>query len=155
MEENWNWNEILDYYRGQGAPGDQSALIALLREVQEAHGGVLPAHALARVADAYGLKENFLTAVVKRYPSLKLAEVPHSLELCAGKGCAKRNAAELADFLEREYGVTPGGECRERGFSLRLIGCMKQCSQGPNIKWDGVHYPAADSELLRDLIEKG
>ena len=154
MEENWNWNEILDHYRRQGAPGDQGALVSLLREVQEAHGGVLPAHCLSRVADAYGLKESFLTAVVKRYRSLKLAAVPHSLELCGGSNCSRRRAAELADFLEEEYGVKQGGESEARGFSLRVTGCMKRCGQGPNIKWDGQHYPAANPELLRGLIEK-
>ena len=30
-----DWNEIVTYYIRQGAPGDQSALISLLKEVQE------------------------------------------------------------------------------------------------------------------------
>lgn len=152
MEENWGWNEALDYYRRQGAPGDQSVLVSLLREVQQAHGGVLPAHCLGRVAAAYGLKESFLAALVKRYPSLRPEAAPHSLELCGGPNCAKRQAAELAAVLEREYGATPGGESRRGGFSLRVTGCMKQCGKGPNIKWDGVHYPSADPALLRRLI---
>ena len=29
----WNLEEALDYYRRQGAPGDQNALIALLKEI--------------------------------------------------------------------------------------------------------------------------
>lgn len=152
MDQNWDWNEVLDYYRRQGAPGDQSALVSLLREVQQAHGGVLPAHCLGRVAEAYGLKESFLAALVKRYPSLRPEAAPHSLELCCGPNCAKRQAAELAAFLEREYGAKPGGESRRGGFSLRATGCMKQCGKGPNIKWDGVHYPSADPALLRRLI---
>lgn len=152
MEENWDWNEALDYYRRQGAPGDQSVLVSLLREVQQAHGGVLPAHCLGRVAAAYGLKESFLAALVKRYPSLRPEAAPHSLELCGGPNCAKRQAAELAAVLEQEYGAKPGGESRRGGFSLRVTGCMKQCGKGPNIKWDGVHYPSADPALLRRLI---
>lgn len=155
MEQNWDWNEALDHYRRQGAPGDQNALVSLLREVQQAHGGVLPAHCLSRVAEAYGLKESFLTALVKRYPSLRPAAVPHTLELCGGPNCAKRQAAELAAFLEREYGAKPGGDSQRGGFSLRLTGCMKRCGQGPNIKWDGEHYPAATPELLRRLIGQG
>ena len=33
--------EIIEYYRGQGAPQDQQMLIALMREAQEEAGGVL------------------------------------------------------------------------------------------------------------------
>ena len=31
----WNLNEAVQYYKTQGAPGDQNALTGLLREVQE------------------------------------------------------------------------------------------------------------------------
>ena len=33
--------EILDYYRRQGAPGDQTALVGLLKELQQTYGAVL------------------------------------------------------------------------------------------------------------------
>ena len=35
----WNLEEALTYYRRMGAPGDQNALIGLLREIQQEHGG--------------------------------------------------------------------------------------------------------------------
>ena len=41
---------------------------ALLREVQGERGGVLPAADVAEIAAAYGWKETFLAAVIKRYP---------------------------------------------------------------------------------------
>ena len=39
---NWNLEEALQYYKNQGAPGDQTALTGLLREVQEEYGGAIP-----------------------------------------------------------------------------------------------------------------
>ena len=45
-----NWNDIIAYYRDQGAPQDQQMLIAMVREVQEACGGTLTAQALAHIA---------------------------------------------------------------------------------------------------------
>ena len=34
MTQDWTLEEALAYYRRQGAPGEQGALVALLREVQ-------------------------------------------------------------------------------------------------------------------------
>ena len=47
MTQDWTLEEALAYYRRQGAPGEQGALVALLREVQEERGGALPAADLA------------------------------------------------------------------------------------------------------------
>lgn len=154
MSQTWNLKEAMDHYRSQGAPADQQALVSLLREAQEENGGLLPPQVLAAVSREYGLKESFLSAVVKRFPSLRLQDVPHRLELCGGPNCAKRGAARLAAFLEREYDAKPGGSSQTGGFTLQVTGCMKNCRKGPNIKWDGQIYPAADEALLRGLICK-
>ena len=84
MTQDWTLREAIEYYQRQGAPGDQGMLVALLREVQEERGGVLPPADVADIAAAYGLKETFLTAVIKRYPGLRPQEAPHLLELCGG-----------------------------------------------------------------------
>ena len=42
MTQDWTLEEALADYRRQGAPGEQGALVALLREVQEERGGALP-----------------------------------------------------------------------------------------------------------------
>ena len=52
MTQDWTLEEALAYYRRQGAPGEQGALVALLREVQEERGGALPAADLAEIAAA-------------------------------------------------------------------------------------------------------
>ena len=38
----WNMEEALSYYRGQGAPADQNALVGLLKEIQQEQGGGIP-----------------------------------------------------------------------------------------------------------------
>ena len=35
----WNLEEAIAYYGQRGAPADQSALVSLLREVQQENGG--------------------------------------------------------------------------------------------------------------------
>ena len=125
----WNLEEAVAYYRKQGAPNDQSALVSLLRELQDENGG--------------GIPKGMLPAVIKRIPSLRIADT-HILELCGGPNCSKR--ARLAEFVEKTYGSKP------KGFEVRYVNCMRMCGKGPNIRWDGTLYNGADEALIRRLI---
>ena len=86
--------EAIGYYKRQGAPRDQNALVNCLREVQDHHSGSIPAWILPPLAEGFGVKESLLTALIRRYPRLRLADT-HVLELCAGPNCGK-NAALAA-----------------------------------------------------------
>lgn len=134
--------EALEHYQKMGAPSDQSALVALLKEVQQAHGGV-PSYSLPQIAGYYGIKEALLTALIRRIPSLRLADT-HLLEICAGPNCPKR--AMLLDFAEKTYGKRPG-------LTIKSVPCMRMCGKGPNIRWDGTLHHQADEALIRRLVE--
>ena len=81
--ESWNIHEAVEYYKGQDAPQNQFALVELLKEVQEHNGGVLTDCLIEDIAALLNIKVTFLNAVIKRYPSLKTAQAPHRLEVCA------------------------------------------------------------------------
>ena len=137
----WDLNETVSYYRSQGAPGDQSSLIALLKEVQQENGGAVPKAALGIVANGLGVKASYLEAVIKRIPSLRLAD-KHLLEVCAGPNCGK--AAAIAAFAEN---------LQSSKITVKFVPCMRMCGKGPNIKWDGTLYHQATVELLKKLAE--
>lgn len=138
----WELKEAAEYYKKQGAPSDQNALVGLLREIQEEYGSV-PANLLPEAAAYLGTKESFLLAVIRRQPRLRLADT-HVLELCAGPNCGK--AVDLAALAEKLCAEKPG-------VTLRFRGCMRQCGKGPNLKWDGQIYNRADAELLKKLLK--
>lgn len=140
----WELKEAIQYYKRQGAPGDQTAVISLLREVQQEQAGI-PVWMLTRISEELGVKESFLQAVIRRIPSLRLQDT-HCLELCCGPNCGKhRHLAEVAEKLQTE---------RPGKFTVKYSGCMRLCGKGPNLKWDGVLYHRADENLLRTLVEK-
>lgn len=136
----WDINEAIGYYRSQGAPGDQSALRSLLAEIQAESGGAIPGYLLPRIAEELGTKESFLAAVIRRIPSLRLAD-HHILEICAGPNCSRRG--QLAALAEEYRGRV----------EVRFVPCMRQCGKGPNLRLDGRFYNAADGALLRKLME--
>lgn len=137
----WNLEEALAHYKKQGAPGDQSAVVSLLREVQAESGGVIPRHVLGKIAEGLDTRESLLLAIIRRLPSLRLADV-HCLEICAGPNCGKHTA--LAAFAE---------QIKSEKITVRSVPCMRLCGKGPNIRWDGKLYNRADEALLRRLTE--
>lgn len=137
----WNLEEALNYYRCQGAPGDQNALIALLKEIQKENGSI-PAVIPAVIAQFYGIRESLVLALIRRIPSLRLSG-GHCMELCAGPNCGK--STFLADFAE---------DTAPPGVTVKRVGCMRLCGKGPNLRWDGKLYHRADRALIRRLMEQ-
>ena len=134
--------EAVVYYKKQGAPADQSALLALLREVQQESGGAIPKTALPALAEGLGVRESYLLALIRRIPSLRLSDL-HTLELCAGPNCGKH--AALAACAEKR--------CKGKNIILKFTPCMGLCGKGPNLRWDGKLYHRADEALIRSLTE--
>lgn len=137
-----NIEELIAFYRTQGAPGDQSALIALLKEVQAGLGGAVTMEAVTKIVGALGIRESLLLALIRRIPSLRLSD-RHTLEICAGPNCGK--CAELASFAQ---------DLESSRITVRFVPCMRMCGKGPNIRWDGTLHHRATRELLLDLTKK-
>ena len=137
----WNLEEALIYYKKQGAPGDQNALIGLLKEIQQECGGV-PGDMITSVAEFYGIRESLLGALIRRIPGLRLKNT-HTLEICGGPNCGKHRALwEQAEAM-----------CKNRpDVTLKQSPCMRMCGKGPNLKWDGQIYHKADEALLKRLF---
>ena len=117
MEADWNLTEAIEYYRGQNVSQDQQALIELLREVQAENGGSIPACALEEITAQLDIRPAILTAILKRCPGLRTQTAPHSLELCAGPRCQKRECARLHAFIEKKLsGEKRRNQCQRRFF---------------------------------------
>ena len=140
----WTLEEAISYYQKMGAPQDQSALISLLREIQQENGGSIPQHSVISVAQSYGIKESLILAIIKRIPSLRLGD-SHCLEMCAGPNCGKH--MQLANYAEQLQKAS----CN--AFSLKYSPCMRMCGKGPNVKWDGQIYHRCTISFLKKLLE--
>lgn len=143
-----NLQNLFEVYREQGVPQDQQMLIALLREMQDMAGGTLTEEVLSQTAGFYGMKPTLLQALIRRVPDLRMASCAHRLEMC---GNCKQGAA-LRAWVEDTYRVKSGGSCEQAGFSYHVTPCMKNCKNGPSVRWDGKLYSCADQKLLLSLI---
>ena len=122
--------EAISYYRAQNASKEQTALVNLLREIQQQLGSI-PSYAVTQIAQAYSLKESYLLALIKRIPSLRL-ENTHCLQLCAGPNCGKHTALAalcggLCLFIAsglQQYGTTLTRDPGKAGFITGLYTVM-------------------------------
>lgn len=138
----WDLTEAITYYKSQGAPQDQSALVSLLQEVQRESSGAIPPVLLKELAEGLGVREALLLALIRRIPRLRLSD-QHVLEICAGPNCGKCQAlAKYGETLQSEK------------IQVRFVPCMRMCGKGPNIRFDGTVYHRADEALLKRLTEK-
>ena len=151
MPWNFDFAEALDRCRRLGGPADQQALLTLFA----GGAGALRRRAAygspGEIACAFSLRVSFLSAMVRRYPSLRPAGAAHRLTVCCGPRCA---GARLASFVERTYDVRSGGFSSKGGFQFERTGCQKACRHGPYITWDGVRYTGATPERIRSLVTK-
>ena len=138
----WNFEEALSHYRNQGAPGDQTAVVQFLKEVQ-AQNGSIPKWMLTRAAESWGCKESLFLAYIRRLPSLRL-EDSHTLELCGSVNCSRRD--DLADFAR--------ALCKQKGIEFRLVPCMRQCGKGPNLRFDGTLHTGVTRQMLEELLNQ-
>ena len=145
--------EIFSYYCKYSKRLSQDELVAMLREIQEVCGGVITASALQSVCEELGVKENYISTVIKFCPDIKTEKVSHRLSICGGVNCKRNGSGDLGEYIRKTYGVKPGGICEKHGFSYEICGCMKHCAYGPNIKWDGKVYSKVTPEILDTLIK--
>ena len=139
--------ELIEYYRDQGAPADQQMIIALLREAQEMDGGVIMGSTLEAIAQGYAMKPTLLQALIRRVSGLRCESAAHCLQICG----TCRAGAKLRDYVEKTYGVKSGA-VSAAGFVYRVTPCMKNCKNGPSIRWDGVLHSHADGKLIDRLV---
>ncbi|MBS4981094.1 MAG: NAD(P)H-dependent oxidoreductase subunit E [Lachnospiraceae bacterium] len=145
--------EIMEYYTKEGETISQEDLVNMLREIQEVKG-CIPAAVQKQVAEAAKVKETFLAALIKRYPSLKAENYRHEIQVCVGAGCSAKGSYDLLKILEKKWDIRQGEVSEGGRFYLRTSGCMKQCVKGPNMMIDKTVYHQVTEKSLGEILEK-
>ena len=145
--------EIVACFKQNGAPSDQSALLACLREAQEVCGGMLDAQVQQEIASLLGVKPNYLQAIAKRISDLKLSGAAHTLTVCTGANCSRRGV-ELRRYLEDELGVQNGKPFLNGRWIYRTAGCQRACPTSPNVRIDGQLVTGMTLETLKKRLSE-
>lgn len=144
--------EIFDYYATLPDRASQEQIVAMLREVQAALGCV-PVGAQQRAAQVAGVKESFVSAIVKRTPSLKTAPFRHCITVCTGQRCSPNGGSALLAALRRALAVDENGLSADGRVLLRTQNCLKQCRTAPNLLVDGAPVAGVSADGVQAFLD--
>lgn len=103
-EQKRQLEEIFSYYDKVNKPAQQDEVVDLLREIQEVCGFISP-EMKRRAADTLGVKEVVLTCLIRRFPSLKEADYRHTVTVCTGERCSRKQGMEIYQAVKRELQI--------------------------------------------------
>jgi len=133
---------------------DQSALIAILQDVQRQEG-YLPRKTLTQLADQLDVPLSRLFALATFYRSFSLKPTGrHKIGVCLGTACHVRGGHSLLDRLERDLKVRAGATTTNRRFTVDTVRCLGCCSIGPVVRVDNETYGRVRQDKLAKILEK-
>lgn len=155
--ENEQLEEIFSYYDKVNKPAQQDDVVNMLREIQELCGFISP-EMKQRAADTLGVKEAVLTCLIRRFPSLKEADYQHTVIVCTGERCGRKQGIEVYQAVKRELqieGKNPFGKpvlSKNGKVLMKTQNCLKQCRTAPNLMIDGKVYRQVKPEDVQGLL---
>ncbi len=144
----------LDAVLGAFEPGDGSALIEALHDVQSEFK-YLPEEALDRLADRLGVSKSRVYGVASFYEGFHLEpRGEHICTVCMGTACHVRGAPRLLEHLEREIGIASGQTSEDLTFTLEEVACVGACALGPLVIIDGKYHGNTTTSHLTKVVGK-
>lgn len=114
--------------------GRRSALMPLLREVQDAEGFVSEAR-MAEIADLCGTTATEVRSVMSFYSTYHtLPTGKYHLQVCSTLMCALAGSDELWDHLVSVLDVQPGEVSGDGRFSVQKVECLGSCGTAPVVQ---------------------
>jgi len=120
--------------------GKRSALMPLLREVQNAHGYVSDGH-MAEIAGLIGSTATEVRSVMSFYSTYSTVPTgQYHLQVCSTLMCAQAGSDELWDELVSQLDVQPGEVSAGGLFSVQKVECLGSCGTAPVIQLNDAGY---------------
>ena len=133
--------------------GKRSALMPLLREVQNAHGHVSDPH-MAEIAYLIGSTATEVRSVMSFYSTYSTVPTgKYHLQVCSTLMCSLAGADELWDELVEQLDVQPGELSPDRMFSVQKVECLGSCGTAPVVQLnDSGYYENVTRRKCHELI---
>jgi NADH-quinone oxidoreductase subunit E len=142
------------FSRYPGTPqGKRSALMPLLREVQDAHGHVSDGQ-MAEIAALIGSTATEVRSVMSFYSTYSTVPTgKYHLQVCATLMCSLAGSDELWDEIVELTDVQPGEVSIDGLFSVQKVECLGSCGTAPVVQLnDSGYYENVTRRKCHELI---
>lgn len=135
--------------------GRRSALMPLLREVQDAEGFIAEPR-MHEIAELCGTTATEVRSVMSFYSTYHTVPTGrYHLQVCGTLMCALAGSDELWDHLVEQLDVQPGEVSPDGRFSVQKVECLGSCGTAPvvQINADGYYENVTPSKCRHLLTE--
>jgi len=142
-------DEIIQRYQG-----DRGMLIPMMQDLQAACG-YLPREKLKELSVKLGVPLAQIYSVATFYASFRLMpKGEHTIQLCMGTVCFLKGAGGIAEALQEEFQLTPGGTSPDGKFTFAPVNCVGACALAPVMVVDGKYHGNLTVESAVDLLHR-
>ena len=121
-------------------PRPLSALVPILRAIQEEKGCVSPSSQL-RVADRMAISPAWVAGVVSFYTMLNEKKIgKYHLQICRTLPCALRGCGALREHISRKLQIPVGGTSADGKFTLSSVECLGSCDTAPVVQINDQYF---------------
>ena len=132
----------------------QSAVMAALRIVQEAHGGWLTVELMDAVADYLGMPPIAVYEVATFYSMYEHRPVGrHKICVCNSISCLLNGSGRLLEYLRERLGVEAGEVTPDGRFSFKKVECLGACVGAPVVMVGKTYHEGLDPDGLGRLLD--
>ncbi len=121
-------------------PRPHSALVPILRAIQEEKGCVSPPSQL-RVAERMAISPAWVAGVVSFYTMLNEKKIgKYHLQICRTLPCALRGCGALREHISRKLQIPVGGTSADGKFTLSSVECLGSCDTAPVVQINDQYF---------------
>jgi len=142
-------DEIITAYKGK-----EGGLIPVLEKAQDILE-YLPEVIQRRVAEGLNLPISQVYGVVTFYSFFTMSpRGKHTVRVCLGTACYVRGGKNIAETIEKKYGVKKGETTEDRLFTYETVRCLGACGLGPVVVIDEDVHGRVKPEKIGELIKQ-
>lgn len=146
--------DIKSWLQKYPADQKQSAVMAVLRIVQEQHSYLTP-ELMDAVAHYLEMPAIAVYEVATFYSMYELRPVArHVINICTNISCKLSKASEVVTQLEGKLGIKLGETTNDCRFTLRSVECLGACVNAPVIQVDKNYHENVSHEKIDQILEQ-
>lgn len=136
-----------------GSADTQSALLAMLHEIQKENGYISDKDA-EELSALTGIAYSRIKAVMTFYTMYNLKKTgKYHIQICRNLSCHMAGAPALRKTVEKKLSLKEGETTSDGLFSFTEVECLGSCGTAPVIMINETYHENMDENKLEKLIE--
>jgi len=110
---------------------------------------------LNKIIEKYRVEPGGIYGIVTFYSFFTMTpRGKHTVKVCLGTACYIRGGKEIAETIERKFGIKSGETTADRIFTYETVRCLGACGLAPVIVVNGEVYGRVKPSEVKEILEQ-